>query len=175
MFKLVFICFLALLSYANEVSLMDGEIKAHTEVFGDSTIDPITKQIQVSLTKENAFESLRGSIKIQTLSLKSDNTKRDEHMYEALNAKTYPSIIFTIQTIKPLQNNSYAIEGVLKFNNVEKQISSIATLKEDKNSFTIKGSFEILLTQFHLSPPTLLFLSVRDQVDIVYSLDLQEI
>ena len=84
MFKLLIILSLALFASASSLVVQKGEIKAHTEVFGDSEINPTTKDVKADLTMENSIESIKGKIYFETLTLISDKKSRDEHMYELL-------------------------------------------------------------------------------------------
>lgn len=170
--NLVFIFILAISSLANVLVLEKGEIHAHTEIFGDSEIDPKTNKISSNLVIAQDIESIKGNISINSLSLVSDSLPRDEHMYEVLNVKINPTIKFEIKSIQKMDKN-YQINGSLTLNGVKEDISSIATIAtipEDNSSTTIKGTFWIKLTQFNIKPPKLLFLTVRDQIDINYNL-----
>ena len=74
--KIVFLIILSLGlcadNYANNLSVTSGEIKAHTEVFGDSEINPTTKDVKANLTIGNSLESIKGQIFFETLTLISD-------------------------------------------------------------------------------------------------------
>lgn len=173
MAKLVFtLIFAALLSSANAQNLqfVDGEIKAHTEVFGDRNINPFTKDISSHLSIDNSIDSLKGTISLTTFSLHSDNEKRDLHMYESLHSKDFPQISFRLGSIEKL-DNSFLIKGFLTLNGLEKEVSSLAQIEDKNNHLVLDGSFSIKLTSFNLEPPRMLFLTVRDQIDISYHLD----
>ncbi len=173
MYKLVLILFVSLLANASELYLKDGQINAHTEVFGDSTIDPQTKKINVRLSKDKDIESIKGIFEIEALSLISDNEDRDKHMYEVLNAKLSPKISFDITSINK-KEELYEIKGLLKMNHINKEINSFAHITQNNKDISINGDFFINLTDFDLEPPTMFFLTVRDQIDIKYSFNLKE-
>ncbi|PPK62680.1 polyisoprenoid-binding protein YceI [Malaciobacter marinus] len=173
MAKLVFtLIFAALLSSANAQNLqfVEGEIKAHTEVFGDKNINPSTKDIISHLTMNKKLSSLKGTISLTIFSLHSDNEKRDLNMYETLHSETFPQISFKLDSIEKLDNN-FLIKGFLTLNGIEKEVSSLTQIKEENNHLVLDGKFSINLTSFNLEPPTMLFLTVRDQIDISYHLD----
>ena len=46
MFRLLLILGLAIFANANSLTVQNGQIKAHTEVFGDSEINPTTKNVK---------------------------------------------------------------------------------------------------------------------------------
>ena len=169
MYKIILFLLLSLCANATDLAFVSGEIKAHTEVFGESNIDPVSKQIESQLTIDNTISSVKGKLSLASLSLKSDKSARDEHMYEVLNAKEYPFVTFDVKKIVQT-DNTYTINGLLTLNGVTKEIVSSAKIKDDATALNMSGSFSINLTDFGMEPPTLLFLTVRDQIDITYNL-----
>lgn len=169
MYKLILVALFALFANASQFALQSGTVLAHTEVFGDSEINPASKEIQSTLSSEEDISSLRGNISIKALSLNSDTPKRDANMYELLNATIHPEI--SVDIINVVKNEKgYTIEGFLTLNGIKRKIESLATIIKQQDVLLIKGDFNILLTQFGMEPPKLLFLTVRDQIDITYTL-----
>lgn len=174
MYKLIVIIFVALVSLnATSLKLENGLIKAHTEVFGDSTIDPETKVIYADLKMDDSIESIIGEFEISPLNLISDNKDRDEHMYKVLNIDVSPTINFNLKSILK-KDDKYELKGVLILNNVKKQIVSLASINEENGTLQFQGDFSIKLTDFNLEPPTMLFLTVRDQIDINYNFNFKK-
>lgn len=170
MFKIFSLLFVAVFLNAGHLTIQEGNIKAHTEVFGDSTIDPETKDISSYLTIEDSIESIKGLVSIKSISLKSDNEKRDGNMYETINANNHPLISFKFENIEK-NEDSYLITGILNLNGKNKEIKSIAKIEDLSNALKINGNFSFNLTDFGIEPPTLLFLTVRNQIDIAYNLN----
>ena len=154
-------------------SLQTGEIKAHTEIFGDSGIDPKTTAISSLLMMEDGVETLKGTVSFETLSFKSDKEDRDENMYESMNAQLHKNISFYILSLNKVEN-MYEIKGFLILNGVKKEITSTVTIVQNKDTLKLDGTFSIKMSEFNIEPPTLLFLSVRDQVDITYNLNYED-
>lgn len=169
MYKIVLFLAFSLFAWAGNLNIANGQIKAHTEVFGDSTIDPETKSIQGDLTIDTTVESIKGKIYFNTLSLVSDKKDRDENMYELLKADKIKTISFDITSITK-NNEGYVISGNLNLNGISKNINVKSAITENKNLVTLNGAFSMKLTDFGLKPPTLLFLTVRDQIDITYNI-----
>ena len=171
MYKLVILALLAFSLNANELTLKEGKINAHTEVFGDSKIDPYVEKIDINLSYQDSIESIRGLISINSYDLVSDNKSRDESMYDTINAKLYPKIKFSIIDIKKIdkESNNYMIKGFLTLNNISKKVESICEINFNDTLY-FNGFFEIYLTDFNIKPPSLLFLNVRNRVDIDYNL-----
>lgn len=170
MYKLILVALLALFSQASEWTIQEGVIQAHTEVFGDSDINPATTQISSQLHHDDSgLESLRGEVKLDSMSLKSDTPKRDLNMYELLNTAVHPTITFDMINVVKNDEN-YTIEGYLTLNGIKKKITSQAVVEQNNSELKLNGAFDILLTDFGMEPPTLLFLTVRNKIDIDYTL-----
>ncbi len=170
MYKLILVALLAVFVNAQNLDFFNGKIEAHTEIFGDSNINPFSENIKSTLSIEEKIESLKGVIKINTLSLHSDNEKRDEHMYELLNTTLNPQISFEITSLTKIED-FYEIQGILTLNAVRQPIMSKAKILQENNHIILNGDFSINLTSFEMKPPKLLFLTVRDRIDIKYNLD----
>jgi len=167
--KLLLVVFLSVFAFADTLVLQNGEIEAHTEVFGDSNINPKTQSIISTLKYENTIESIKGKIKISSASLKSEKEDRDKNMYELLKTDIYPNITFNITDIQK-KDEQFELTGTLTLNAVGKEVKSIVEIDELENEISMDGTFRIKLTQFDIKPPKLLFLTVRDQIDIKYNL-----
>lgn len=174
MFKILLVLAFSLIAWAGNVNVANGEIKAHTEVFGDSEINPTTKNVKADLTIENGIDTLKGKIYFETLSLISEKKDRDAHMYELLKAEKFKTISFDIKNIVKNEKD-FDINGVVTLNGVQKNISSKATINEANNQISMIGGFSFNLTDFGLEPPTMLFLTVRNQIDISYHISLNEV
>jgi polyisoprenoid-binding protein YceI len=170
MYRLLIFCFLTLSANAFNLILEDGQIKAHTEVFGDNEINPMTKRIYSKLVMETNIRSIKGEIIIKSIDLRSDNSSRDKSMYELLKTNENPKIYFTIKRIF-LFEDKYRIDGELVINGIKRDISSISSIINKNKKIVLTGSFDIKLTDFNLKPPTMFFLTVRDEINITYILN----
>jgi len=157
-----------LLSAAN-LTLTDGEIKAHTKVFGDSNINPSTKIITVDVSMDDTIESLKGKFSIKAKDLKSSKSDRDEHMHEALEVTKYPEIIVDIQSVIKIED-AYKLDGTVTLHGVTKPLNTIAQINKNEDGLTINGSFSVNTTEHGMKPIKLLFLTVRERIDITYDL-----
>ncbi|KYJ85845.1 YceI family protein [Sulfurovum riftiae] len=151
--------------FANTLVVTNGSVKAHTEVFGDSTIDPSTKSITSHLQMDDTIESLKGSVDVSVRKLKSDNETRDEHMVEALESNKYPVAHYTFGKVSKTASG-YTIDGILKFHNVERPLKINARIIDNGNSIEIKGKGKFKLSSYNVKPIRLLLLTVRDRIDL---------
>jgi len=158
--------FLAASLYAGNLSFESGTIRAHTEVFGDSSIDPVFRKAQSHLAMEGTAESLHGRMDVSIADFVSDNKKRDEHMYEAMESDRFPKASFEISEVMAKGGDSYTLKGMMTLHGVTKPMSFEGNVDEEGGKVHIKAKSGIKMSEFGIVPPKMLFLTVRDQVDL---------
>ena len=173
MFKILIILCLGLAAIASNLNVQKGEIIAHTEVFGDSQINPTTKEINSFLTMQNDIQSIRGKIYFDTISLISQKRDRDSNMYELLNSEKFKTISFDITSIVK-NETTYDISGELTLNGITKNITFKSEIINYKDTILLNRGFSFNLTDFYLEPPTMFFLTVRNQIDISFNIELKK-
>ena len=150
---------------AGNLVVTNGQVKAHTEVFGDSSINPSTTGLNSHLTMGKNIESIRGSIDISMRILKSDNKTRDEHMLEAIEDVKYPVAKYTFKDVKK-SDKGYRVEGILDFHGVKKPLVIKAQITNSNKKIDFKGTSSFLMSSHNVKPPKMFFLTVRDQIDL---------
>lgn len=150
---------------AGSLLVTQAKVEAHTEVFGDSTINPVTTHLKSHLSMGKNIESMRGSIDISMLKLKSDNSKRDEHMVESIESAKYPFATYTFKEVKK-SSTGYSVHGILDFHGVKKPLTIEANIVKTKSGLHFNGTSGFLMSSYNVTPPTMFFLTVRDQVDL---------
>ena len=108
------------------------------------------------------------SIPLSTFS--SGNDSRDSNMLIYCKAFDFPNISFQSTSIK-VNESRLEIEGKIEFAGEEKEIKTNAKLNRlDNNLFAIDGELDILLSEFKVERPSLLFVEIEDLVNIKYSI-----
>jgi polyisoprenoid-binding protein YceI len=110
--------------------------------------------------------------------LKSHSSGLDKNGYKALDTKKNPSISFymTTGTITPVDATTYQFKGTgnLTIAGNTKLTDLAATLKYNPTdkSFTVTGSKVMKMTEFKVTPPTVLFGTIKtgDQITIGFNL-----
>ncbi len=159
---------------ASSLHITGGEIDAHTEVFGDGSINPSIKKIHGNLQmQKDDPETLHGRIWFGIADFRSDNSERDEHMDKMFEKTKYPSIALDINKVTK-RGSSYMIEGTLQMHGTIKPIAVAADIVKKDGAWQITSNFSVKVSDYGMEPPTLLFLSVRDRVDIHAAVELKE-
>ena len=152
--------------YAGGLSFESGMIKAHTEVFGDSSIDPVFKKATSHLLMGDSTTSLRGSIDVSVAEFMSDNAKRDVNMHETMESDKFPKASFEIKEVIAKGGDNVILKGALSMHGVTKPISFEGSVSEEGSKVRIKAKSSMKMSDFGINPPKMVFLTVRDQVDL---------
>lgn len=162
----LFVILLAASVCGGNLDFESGVIKAHTEVFGDSSIDPVAKRAISRLSMDAGTSTLKGTIEVSMSDLVSDNKKRDVHMQEALESTVFPKAVFEVKEVVAKGGDHYALKGMMNLHGVIKAMSFDGTVTEEGGKVRIKAASTMKMTDFGIKPIKMMFLTVRDQVDL---------
>ena len=122
----------------------------------------------LSYDKKKKTYSCNITVPLNTFSSGNDN--RDSNMLTYCNAITYPDIKFKSKIIN-VNMESIDIEGIIEFAGKKRNLKTVAHLIDlNENEFSIKGEFEILLSDFNIPRPSLMFIKMEDNILIKYSI-----
>lgn len=129
--------------------------------------------------KLSSISSLSFIVAAETL--KSGTNGLDKNGYKALDTKKYPSISFVLTsgTITPVDATTYQFKGAgnLTISGTTKATELTGTLKYNPadKSFTISGTKVMKMTEYKVTPPTVLFGTIKtgDQITIGYNLKIK--
>lgn len=168
--KFILILSLSFSLFAGNLILKEGFVAAHTEVFGDSTIDPLNNVLHADLSMDaDDITSIKGVLSVDMKLFVSDNSDRDEHMHESTEASTFPLASYTITEVNKNQDtDSYTLKGILHFHGVKKELSFKSEINLDNETLSISAISNILVSEYGIDMPCLLgfALCVDDKIDI---------
>lgn len=171
--RLIFLLAVPLMVFGGNLTLKSGVIQAHTEVFGDSSIDPSVSKIQADLSMQNSnVESLKGTLSFNIMDFKSSNDGRDEHMQEMFDLKKQANVSLTILSVTK-KERKYLIDGIMKIHGVKKPVELSSTIVQKGHQILINSDFSVKVTDYAMEQPSMLFFTVRDRVDVNASLTLE--
>lgn len=172
--KIALLTLLAAILTASPLQLKNGSVTAHTEMVMDKTIDPKNSSLKGDLTMDGGdITTMRGKFYIEASLFKSDNAKRDDHMHQEMEVGKFKLATYTIQSI--VKNGSdYTINGKLNFHGVEKDLSAKAKVKNDNGTILLDASSSFLMSDFGIKPPCMVFMCVRDKLDLTVNAQLLE-
>jgi polyisoprenoid-binding protein YceI len=118
------------------------------------------------LSMDGVPATLKGSIEVSMSDLLSDNKKRDEHMQESLESALFPKAIFSITDVVASGGDAYVLKGTMTFHGVSRPMSFSGTIVEEGGRVRIKVQSSIKMSDFGMKPIRMVFITVRDQVDL---------
>ncbi len=129
-----------------------------------------TSDVKGVVSYDKNIDQYECSISVPLSTFSSGNDNRDSNMLVYCKAFDFPNINFQSTSIK-VNENTLEIEGKIEFAGEEKEIKTNAKLNSlDNNLFTIEGELDILLSEFKVERPSLLFVEIEDLVKIKYSI-----
>jgi polyisoprenoid-binding protein YceI len=172
--NILLILVLAFPLFAANLQLKSGSVAAHTEMMMDSTIDPLNSSLNAELTIEGSdITTLRGKFWVDMNLFKSDKSDRDKNMYKEVETDKFRLSTYTISKVtKQEQADTFVIEGVLNFHGIEKTLSAKAKITDANGLISIEANSMILVSDFGVKMPCMVFMCVRDRVDLLVKADL---
>jgi polyisoprenoid-binding protein YceI len=119
------------------------------DVYCVINLDPVKKEIK------------NVSVQIDVTTFDSGNSNRDSHAMETVDAITYPDVRFISFSVYQ-EGDSLKIHGKLTFHGITKDIYIAAASKWTDSKLIVNGNFDISLTAFNVSRPSLLLIPVED-------------
>ena len=132
----------------------------------------ISKEVKCNIIVDSLSKKiLKVGVNVPLASFDSDNTSRDSHALEVMEALKYPKVSFLSDTIIYLNDTTLNISGTIKFHNVNKKIKFLGKLNHSSKTTTVRGKFPLLLTDFKITPPSLMMVSTEDKFEIEFKTD----
>lgn len=167
MTKLLFVLLLTLPLFAGNLQLKKGFVGAHTEMMMDKTIDPLNSNLHADMNMEgDDLTSLRGKLWIEMKLFSSDNDDRDEHMHESNEVAEFPLATYTITDVTKSDGIIYTINGELDFHGQKQAFTLKSEIILSENEVIINATSNFLVSDYGVEMPCMIFMCVRDQVDI---------
>lgn len=165
--RLLFLLLLILPLFAGNLQLKEGFVAAHTEMLMDKTIDPLNSNLQADMSmKGDDLSSLRGKLWIEMKLFSSDNDDRDENMHESNEVGKFPFATYTISDVTKNDDAAYTINGELDFHGQKRAFILKSEITLIENEVTINATSKFLVSDYGMEMPCMMFMCVRDQVDI---------
>jgi polyisoprenoid-binding protein YceI len=103
-------------------------------------------------------------------SFDSQNANRDSHAIESMEGIKYPNVTFSSQQVQDNGAGKLTVTGNLNFHGVTKSITIPVTRRESGGMAIFEGNFDLKLTDFKIEKPTLMAISVDDELKMKFSL-----
>ena len=127
------------------------------KVNGLAILEPISKSLQ------------KLAILLYVRDFDSQNSGRDAHALEVLEALKYPEIKFYSESIK-IDNENLIINGIFDFHGKQIKKTFSASYKNQDSKWIIFGEFQLTPTDFNINLPSFLSIKMEDLLEIKYNI-----
>lgn len=125
-------------------------------------IDGVSKDVYCLAELDPAartFSSVTVSVDVTTFD--SDNSNRDSHAMEVVDALEYPESTFTSARIEQRGDSLFA-SGKLTFHGITHDVTIAAKTEWSASQVVVNGAFDILLSDYKVERPSLLMIPVEN-------------
>jgi polyisoprenoid-binding protein YceI len=105
------------------------------------------------------------SILVKVSSFNSGITSRDNHMLEVLDVLRNPNITFSSTSIT-YTTDGILVKGKLQFHGVTRDVQTVVKLQRNANNIKLSGSLPVLLEDYKVTRPSLLFVKADNLIQI---------
>ena len=126
----------------------------------------VSKELKVATKwneQKNEIEQI--SIVVNVATFNSGLSSRDSHMMEVLDGLTYPRIIFSSNSVQ-YTSDGILVKGKLQFHGIERMIETKVKQEKINRRTVFTGSLPVLLEDYKVERPGLLFVKVDNLVKI---------
>lgn len=126
----------------------------------------VSKDLKVATKwneQKNEIEQI--SIVVNVATFNSGLSSRDSHMMEVLDGLTYPRILFSSTSVQ-YTTDGILVKGKLQFHGVERMIETKVKLEKVNRRWVFSGSLPVLLEDYKVERPSLLFVKVDNKIQI---------
>ena len=175
------ICTLAFLLIAN---ISQSQDKEQIRSMADRKLSTITysmrhplhawsgtsKDVSSVIVSEGTKGNIRQvAVSARVSSFDSKNANRDSHMLEVTEALKFPNITFAgITTAK--SGNTMTVSGEITFHGVKHPVTFEAQVQEKAKRLEVSGGFSAKLSDFNITRPSLMGISVSDDIQIQFTM-----
>lgn len=153
------------------------------EVQGDSTLHKWTAQatkLSISATAKAGKGDLLSQVKaggVTSLDItvlveglqSNEGAKMNKNMYSNMESTKFPDVHFSLKSYE-VKDGVVNAKGALTIHGVSKDIEISGTILAKDGVVTVKGSYDLLMSEYGIKPPVMMLGTVRvkDSVKIVF-------
>ncbi|MFN5761259.1 MAG: YceI family protein [Sphingobacteriales bacterium] len=126
----------------------------------------VSKDVNCIMETDANGTAQKVAVVVKVSSFDSKNSNRDSHMIEVTEGLSFPNITFSSSSITPNGQGKYKVAGKLSFHGVEKPVEFMMTEEKKDNKRFFNGSFQILIEDYKIERPSLMFVKTDNEVII---------
>jgi polyisoprenoid-binding protein YceI len=132
--------------------------------------DAMSREVSSAITYDEDTKQIDNvAVSIPVRSFDSRNGNRDSHALEVLDAIKYPNVTFVSDNVKATPDGKLTISGKLTFHNVTKPAVIQAVRTDEAGRLTVKGAFDVSLTEHQVERPSLMTMKTEDTMKMAFT------
>lgn len=153
---------------------IDGTSNVHDWTAASSTVRVAQAKVAAdakgagfwdAVVKPGAIEAFQVVIPVTTLT--SPRSGLDNNMYKALKSDKHKDITFRLKSLTPkAAAGAFTAAGVLSVAGVERDVNLDITVGRSGQNLVVRGTADILMTDFGIDPPRALLGTVRSSPNV---------
>lgn len=162
---------------ARTLSALQGSTLAFHLIHPLHSVDGVSRAVEAR-ARLPGDGSVQVAVRARVASFDSGNSNRDAHMLEVTEAARLPFVQFS-GTATGIQTDRYPAEldvpltGTLEFHGVSREVSVTAKVRfESPERAEVAATFPVSLKAYGVKRPSLLFVAVKDRIEITAHLSL---
>jgi polyisoprenoid-binding protein YceI len=131
----------------------------------------ISKKVDCLLIFDTDTKTFRKvAVSTNVADFDSDNSSRDSHALEVLDAIKYPKVTFGSTAIESTKDGKLKISGKLNFHGKAKDITFEADYKFTDKEINVSGGFPVSMTEFEVERPSFMLIKTDDILEIKFNI-----
>lgn len=121
----------------------------------------------IILTDEAKTSVFQVAVSAKLATFDSKNANRDSHMMEVTEALKFPNVTYVSNSVT-IEGGDFTSSGNITFHGVSVPVALKGKLIKEGNKMVFTGSFNLKMTQFGISPPSLMGISAEDNFKLEF-------
>lgn len=126
----------------------------------------------IILTDEARTTIYQVAVSAKVASFDSKNANRDSHMMEATEALKFPNVTYVSSSVT-LEGSNFSSAGTLTFHGINQPVTLQGKLTKEGNKMIFTGDFKLKMTQFKVTPPSLMGIGTDDEFKLEFKVAYQ--
>ncbi len=125
-------------------------------------IDGVSKDVDCSAEIDPSARAISSvTVDVDVTTFDSDNSNRDSHAMEVVDAIDFPEVTFASSRIEQRGDSLFAT-GKLTFHGLTRDVTIAAKPEWAASQLVVNGAFDILLSDYKIERPSLLMIPVEN-------------
>ncbi|MFN4084455.1 MAG: YceI family protein [Spirosomataceae bacterium] len=130
--------------------------------------EAVSKSFQCVIVWDESKQLIEAvAVAVPVKTFDSQNSNRDSHALEVLEALKYPNVTFSSSQVSG-QDQNWKVKGKLTFHGVTREIEFPITLKQTATSLEVTGGFTVLMQDYQIENPTLLGIKTKEDIRLQF-------